>query len=307
VPEATCEFTNHESANLPGIQLIAETVERLRGERGELEEFLETMFAALEDVGTRLTQRQGRLSAQEAQLQEREEILAQRQRENENLQALLQAQASQLETMAEELQSVRTELAEQRAAAPAEGGAGQLQGVVEKLEEQRDDLKQRLDVCREELARRNDATEQLAKTQSQLASAREEILSLRDKIEETREAGPADPDAERERFALETELEMVRRRAAELSETLAEQKDQMAQQQAMWSAELNQLRHLMDAHNGAWISQTATQEASASATVPNEPRPQTNSTQENPVVDSIMQQFAKLQQDVAQRRKRSKQ
>ena len=82
-----------------------------------------------------------------------------------------------------------------------------------------DDLKQRLDVCREELARRNDATEQLAKSQLQLANAREEILELREKFDEQRESGNADLDDQRERIALETELEMVRRRAAELSET----------------------------------------------------------------------------------------
>lgn len=285
------------------MSVIAETLDRLRSERGELEDFMETMFSAMEDLGARLTRRQGDLSLQEAKLRERESQLASRQQEQSQLQDLLQQQASRLESMSNELQSVRGELAEQKAGSPGDAGDAHLQGVVQKLEEQRDDLKQRLDVCREELARRNDATEQLAKTQTQLAAAREEILQLREKIEQARDAGQSDSEAHREQVALETELEMVRRRAAELSETLAEQKDQMTQQQAMWAAELNHLRSLMDAHNGAWIDHASAQQSTGAG--------RGNRTASsaagggNAVVDSVMQQFAKLQKDVAQRRKRT--
>ena len=318
---ATCEFSDLRGSTLPGAQIIAETLERLRGERGDMEQFLESMLSSLEDVGSRLSKRQSHLAEHEAKLNEREQQLAQRQAESEQLRELLQSQAGRLESMAGELQAVREELNTKITADDNSGESAHLQGVVQRLEEQRDDLKQRLDVCREELARRNDATEQLAKSQVQLASAREEILELREKIEQRRELGEGDIDEQRERVALETELEMVRRRAAELSETLAEQKDQMTHQQAMWSAELNHLRHLMDAHNGAWINQAANHppatEQAAQDTTPTQtstqpPPEQPASTASappaaggDPVVNSIMQQFAKLQQDVAQRRKRS--
>ena len=190
--EATCEFA-HISSSVPGGQLIAMTLERLRSERGELEDFLESMFTSLDDLGARLTQRQSHLAEHEAQLREREAQLTARQQENEQLQQLIQSQATRLESMADELQTVREELGKKVA---GEGAAddSHLQGIVQRLEEQRDDLKQRLDVCREELARRNDATEQLAKSQLQLASAREEILQLREQFELHRSTRP-DPTA----------------------------------------------------------------------------------------------------------------
>ena len=308
MPEATCDFSRIGSTNVPGANLIAETLQRMRTERGELEEFLESMLASLDDLGAKLTQRQGRLAEHEAELREREAQLSLRQQENENLHQLLQAQAARLETMAEELHSVREELGKKSVAGESSASEAHLQGVVQRLEEQRDDLKQRLDVCREELTRRSDATEQLAKSQVALAAAREEILELREKFDSTRDADDTNVDDQRERIALETELEMVRRRAAELSESLAEQKDQMTHQQAMWAAELNHLRHLMDAHNGAAIHQAAEAQAQPAPTATVEvnqtqPSPAKNGDND-PVVDSIMQQFAKLQQDVAQRRKR---
>ena len=305
---ATCDVSNLRSSTLPGAQIIAETLERLRGERGDMEQFLESVLTSLEDVGTRLMQRQGKLAEHEARLHEREEQLAQRQAESEQLRELLQSQVARLEAMSGDVQTLREELNTKVVAGDGAQESGHLQGVVQRLEEQRDDLKQRLDVCREELARRNDATEQLAKSQVQLASAREEILDLREKFEQQRESGEVDIDKQRERVALETELEMVRRRAAELSETLAEQKDQMSHQQAMWSAELNHLRHLMDAHNGAWINQAAEEQAPSAQQHEEQPAASESKPAAggDPVVDSIMQQFAKLQQDVAHRRKRAK-
>ena len=47
MPEATCDFSRIGSTNVPGANLIAETLQRMRTERGELEEFLESMLASL--------------------------------------------------------------------------------------------------------------------------------------------------------------------------------------------------------------------------------------------------------------------
>ncbi len=60
----------------------------------------------------------------------------------------------------------------------------------------------------------------------------------------------ADPasssDLERERAELETELETVRQRCEELSETVAEQKRQLTDERAEWTAEFRQLRKILD-------------------------------------------------------------
>lgn len=308
VSEAVHEAPKIEVDGLPGFGLIAETLHRFRSQRGELEEFVEAIFVAFEDLGARLTRRQDLINQREAELNERQQQLSARQSENEVLRELLQQQEARLESVTAELQRIYQELSEQRAGLSTGDSDGQLQAAMVKLEEQRDDLRERLDVCREELAKRADSTELLATTQAELAAARSEILQLQQKLQERSDADHTDSDAEQERVALETELEMVRRRAAELSESLAEQKDQMKQQQAVWSSELKILRQLVEAQSAVAsarpVEETAGKETAASESARVTQAVPKSNDGENPVVDSIMEQFAKLQKDVAQRRKR---
>ncbi len=299
--QASLELPNIDLHNLPGVALIAETLRRLREERGQLESFVESSFAAMEALGTRLSQRQSEIALRKARLEEREQVLQERSSQNDDIKQLMQ---QQLEQLTAELNSVRSDITLARASAGDDPNSGQLQAVVAKLEEQRDDLKQRLDVCRDELARRADATEQLASTQTQLSESRKTILELQEQIDQL-DKEVSNSDSDHERVALETELEMVRRRAAELSEALAEQKDQLTHQQALWSVELKNLRQIIDTQAGGWSRQTVERTAASEQTVAS-PAPQRESPPPpaEPVVDSIMEQFAKLQKDVAQRRKR---
>jgi hypothetical protein len=319
VTDATIELGKLDIDGLPGVALIAQTLDGLRQQRGSLEDFLEAAFGAMEDLATRLTNRQNELHQRETLLEERQRQVAEQHQQQQQLKELLEFQAGRLETLAGELHHVRSELLQRRESGGAAVGDDALHSVVSKLEEQRDDLKQRLDVCREELARRADNTERLAMTQADLSHARAEILELRDRIAELHDAGRADLTAEQERIALETELEMVRRRAAELSESLAEQKDQWTQQQTMLSLELRNLRQLLDSYLATATLAPATyapaqhhppQQTSAPAAVAATAErhaadaPAAAAPPANPVVDSIMEQFSKLQKDVAQRRKR---
>jgi chromosome segregation ATPase len=317
VTDATIEKID----GLPGVALIAQTLDGLRQQRGSLEGFLEAAFGAMEDLAARLTSRQNELHAREALLEERQRQISAQHQEQQQLKDLLELQAGRLETLASELQNVRSQLLERQDGGVAGVSSEALNSFVAKLEEQRDDLKQRLDVCREELARRADNTERLATTQAELSRARAEILELRDRLAELHDAGRADLTAEQERIALETELELVRRRAAELSESLAEQKDQWTQQQSMLSLELRNLRQLLDSYLSTSTISPPASYASAPAVV--HPPQRSDSPAQaphaaerpaeaqaaaaapaNPVVDSIMEQFSKLQKDVAQRRKR---
>ena len=100
-----------------------------------------------------------------------------------------------------------------------------------------------------------------------------------------------------------------RRRAAELAELLAEQKDQMTQQQTIWSSELKILRQLLETQSHSLhVSRPAEPVLNHAAPATSSPAAAAPAAEgaapENPVVDSIMEQFAKLQKDVAQRRKR---
>jgi chromosome segregation ATPase len=102
---------------------------------------------------------------------------------------------------------------------------------------------------------------------------------------------------EQERAALEAELETVRNRSAELAETLAEQKRLSAQQQAEWSSELKRMRSLLEAISGQMV-----QDGSGPAVARSARGETVAGTAADPVLDSVMAQFAMLQQEVTQRR-----
>ncbi len=100
---------------------------------------------------------------------------------------------------------------------------------------------------------------------------------------------------------MESELELVRSRAAELNETVTQQQRDIAVQQNELGTELQQLRKLVEKQadliaDRAVNARENVPPVAPSSTVPTQPN--------DPVVNSVMAQFAKLQKDVAQRRRR---
>lgn len=119
-------------------------------------------------------------------------------------------------------------------------------------------------------------------------------------------------ELQEERSVLEAELTLMRSRAADLQEQAAEHKRQLAERQNELTAELKQLRETLAAK--PWASAApvvaAPSEASLAATQPPPATlpaaPATPAEKEkapDPLVNSVMAQFARLQKDVAQRRK----
>ncbi len=112
-------------------------------------------------------------------------------------------------------------------------------------------------------------------------------------------ARPVDPDQpDPERIALETELEAVRTRAAELGETLAQQGRQIAEERAAWSSELKRMSGLLES--------LVDRKAQAPVVVMPEPRmtaPRPMAGDDDPVLSSVMAQFEMLQRDLSRRRK----
>jgi chromosome segregation ATPase len=113
-----------------------------------------------------------------------------------------------------------------------------------------------------------------------------------------------------ERTVLDAELTVVRSRAAELQEVVNEQKRLLAERQEELTVELKQLRELLadrpwDTLEHGAISSPPHEESST----PSQPTPVTDTHTAppekvpDPLVDSVMAQFARLQKDVAQRRK----
>jgi hypothetical protein len=100
------------------------------------------------------------------------------------------------------------------------------------------------------------------------------------------------------------ELELVRGHAAELQETVAEQKREMSEQRQAMGEQLQQLRFLLEQQAVAPAS--VQPEAAPQVPAPTPPARESKQEAADPVVSSVMAQFAKLQQDVAQRRKARK-
>jgi predicted RNase H-like nuclease (RuvC/YqgF family) len=181
------------------------------------------------------------------------------------------------------------------------------------LEQERDELRQQLESASAELARMSDVV-------SQLEDARHELDQLRSQTEEyhqqpyDRDETAALAEAEMERETLEAELELARRRAAELSDTVAAQKKQLDSDRAGWSEELQQLRYLLERKIAvppgslpAFASgQAATPQPAAvqpAAVQPAAVQPAASQPPaSDPVVGSVLAQFAILQQDAARRR-----
>jgi DNA repair exonuclease SbcCD ATPase subunit len=125
-------------------------------------------------------------------------------------------------------------------------------------------------------------------------------------------------ELQEERAVLEAELTLMRSRAADLQEQAAEHKRQLAERQNELTAELKQLREALAAK--PWENAPAICGAGAAAVAPPAessltitqppPAPPAMSAASaekekpaDPLVNSVMAQFARLQKDVAQRRK----
>jgi hypothetical protein len=105
--------------------------------------------------------------------------------------------------------------------------------------------------------------------------------------------------ADRQRAELETELDSVRGRAAEMAESLAEQKRLFARQQAEWCEELKRMRGLMETMSEKLARGIPA--ASAAAPAPAVPAKE-DASAADPVLDSVLAQFEILQREASRRR-----
>lgn len=104
---------------------------------------------------------------------------------------------------------------------------------------------------------------------------------------------------EQDRAVLEKELEGVRNRAADLAESLAEQKRLAAQQQSQGNAELQRMRQLLESI--AKQNRESEPAASMESAAPVVSKPEAPASAD-PVLGSVLAQFEMLQQDRARRR-----
>jgi chromosome segregation ATPase len=200
-----------------------------------------------------------------------------------------------------------------------------LSQLLAQREAEREELRESREAMQKQVAR-------LATVAVELASAQNEFQAnfqvIREEISKNREALALDssavhvpPDSvnreleqkltdlerqhvllEQDRAVLEKELEGVRNHAADLAESLAEQKRQTAQQQTQGNQELQRMRALLEtiARHSCVIEPAS---AAADPVVPLVAKPAiAAATPADPVLGSVLAQFEMLQQDRARRR-----
>ncbi|MDZ4821388.1 MAG: hypothetical protein SGJ20_20695 [Planctomycetota bacterium] len=184
-----------------------------------------------------------------------------------------------------------------------------------------DELESSQQQCEASREREQQQAQQLAEVHQTLITERAQWEALRSQpsAEQTGQI----LDLERERVQLETELESVRQRCLEMSETITEQKRQLAEERAEWTAEFRQLRKILDKQsqvlstrleagpaNGGTASlygnghpaEATSNGASNRANGENQHAVPVGAVEADPVLGSVISQFQMLQRDAARRR-----
>jgi DNA repair exonuclease SbcCD ATPase subunit len=175
---------------------------------------------------------------------------------------------------------------------------GQLFSGFETMRERLDQHDRRIKEERRQLAlERERLTAERAKLQGQIQASASESPR-----------GESSADFDQERAALEEELESVRQRCEELSGTVAEQKRQLAEERAEWTAEFRQLRKILDKQSQILAQRVEHHAPAPLAVVPAAaaacaaPNGGGARAPVDPVLGSVMNQFQLLQKDAARRR-----
>jgi chromosome segregation ATPase len=213
---------------------------------------------------------------------------------------------TELGNMRRQLSETQSQLAEART---------QLSGAIERSVASGGPTSESLPGFMEELGQMR---RQLGETQNQLGEARTQLTEAIERATAAAQASvhvvasgdgqPVDGETsarlasiERERVELESELELVRTRATELQEVVNQQRRELVEQRADITTELRLLRELVEKRREQGeVEYDSEDEALVGASA----RGDSGGSAPDPVVSSVMAQFARLQKDVAQRRKK---
>jgi chromosome segregation ATPase len=267
----------------------------------QIEATRDSLNNELESSKQALTELREKLTSQEGQATSSREECAR------VTQQLIDLQQSHSETLAE-LGNVREQLSLR--SADDSTITIELETRLRQVEGERDSLRSQLDQSLSEIGRLSESTRELTEARDQIVQLRAEVEGLKaEHVEEDGDQHQQVADLEQERATLETELELVRGRASELQEQVMSHERSMEEQQQEMSAELRQLRELVERNASSARKSTASPVRPTELPSPNDeatPNQQAQPVTADPVVNSVMAQFAKLQKDVSARRKKRK-
>ncbi len=309
-----------------GRKRLAERGRQLADQRKEASR----LSQQLEQQDVQLREALGELRGLREQLnREREEV---RERESR--------QTAELHNRFKQIETERDELRRRCETLQAQAGSGQGGGdVVTPLLSELAELRRHVDAIPAQVGSTGGSGDgvgpllhELAELKRSFDQTRTELSGAIDRAAAARSdlaafAAPGSPEAserflamEKERAELEAELELVRTRAQELQETVAQQKRELADSRDELQAEMKLLRQLVEQQSDLMAAGGGEERRDAmTMTHPNTRtgpaitlvRPQPAHVDEapsgaDPVVSSVMAQFARLQKDVAQRRQKVK-
>lgn len=323
--EAAQAQIEHLSSSMAGDdERVRKVLEEANQERTALRKQLEASQGQVEQLAAVTSE----LVGAQTQLAKAQTKLAGAQTELTTSHSELAAAHSDLAAARAELADAREEIVRQQSQIESAGmgsaeAESQLRETLRRTEEDRANLRDQLETARKEPSGEGPSAEDQRALQAELAQAREESGRQAERIESLRaEVASAqsvptsgrEDDALREqlqqertafaheRNGLESELETIRNRAADLTELIETQKREMATERAGWTDEFKRLRHMLE---NRLQSQPAPSNRISHADDPQPQAPETAPTQPgagDPVLDSVMAQFEMLQKDLIRRR-----
>lgn len=291
-------FANMSTSNMTlDLGPVKSFFAELQSQHTEMEEYLGDSLRELQALRADLDAFEQELQARTCEL-EQSRVELEEARRSADLESQ-QRHAQELADLQAKYDEARREIARLEAA----GAAG---GDVEALAGERD---RALAELRESEARASELqakVEQLLQQEGGDAAAAGQLAELRGRLDEALQARDDQQKQidllTQERDELENELDTVRARAAELSDTLAQIKRESVEERAEWSAELKQMRRVLERQ--AELLTAAPRPAAASRAAA--PRSGENGAKKvhDPVLGSVMAQFDKIRQERAELRSR---
>jgi len=303
---------------------LRESLAEICASQEEFCKFFSGVFAELDAISSKLVRKRQAWSL------DRAEAESELQRRSARLEAERAAIAAEREQAWKEVDERRTQIEHERGQVAAAGAEpnGQLLEMLEEAGRERSALQTVLEESQKQSARLAQVADELAHTRAELAEARQEIGQFREGPDHAggdRARARPDPklqkrlhameqelaERDQERVVLESELDMVRNRAAEMAETLAQQQQQMADERQQWTQELKRMRRLLEILSSRGLEHTAAAEApcsrAAAGRTPGKSADEAAAARQNgdPVLGSVMAQFEMLQKDIVRRRKES--
>jgi len=282
--------------NTAGWGRVQDAMSEIRACHGEFQGFFAGVLDELDSLSAELAQRQHQWHRQR---QQREDELRQQKE-------LLEEQRAAVAAHAQDTQHA----GDLQASAVVENSR-QIRQVLDEIRQERAELCQTQEAVQSQLARLAAVAAELAEIQEKRPV--EGTMPAGDTRHEQllEEARSQQVQWEKERAVLEAELEAVRNRAAEMSESLTEQKRLVGQQQNQWSEELKRMRCALEDVSRQWSQEEPpVGPVAASPQPPPVPPPapepvaaeETRSANEDAALSSVMAQFEMLQRDLARRR-----